>query len=72
VREFLALLLRGRMGKDRSVIVEGEVSIEPPDKIAAAQMVCVSLSGVEICIPAGRGALTALKAEIERALKSAK
>lgn len=70
VREFLALLLRGKMRKGGRVILNGaETTVEPGERTNGAPMLCVTLDHVEMCVSMDRKALGALGREIERALE---
>jgi hypothetical protein len=69
-REFLALLLRGEMGKGRRVVLKGaEAAIEPGARHDGQPVLCVMLDHVEVCVQMDRQALDALGREIERALR---
>jgi hypothetical protein len=67
VTEFLALLLRGRMGQGRRIeLDDAELTVEPPFAGSLDPYLCMALGPLEVCAPLSRATVKAIRADLER------
>lgn len=72
VAELLASLLNGRMRKGGRVVVDAEVTLEPPERKGGQPQLSFAAGHLQTRVPADDTQLKSLRDEIDRYLKQAR
>lgn len=68
VAEFFALLFNGQARKRQQLVFDGEVTLEPPQKVGGKAELRVLTDLVQGCVPVDVATLRSLRADIDRFL----